>query len=58
MYCHYSHPQFGGMNLVMQEGEENEMAPLPTNFNIENMITTKYVISGSILRALTLSAYH
>lgn len=32
MHCHYSHPQFGGMNLVMQEGEENDMAPLPTNF--------------------------
>lgn len=32
MHCHLQHHQFEGMNLVMQEGDVHEMAPLPTNF--------------------------
>lgn len=32
MHCHLAHHQSDGMNLVMQEGEIQEMAPLPPNF--------------------------
>lgn len=32
MHCHLAHHQSDGMNLVMQEGEIQEMAALPPNF--------------------------
>lgn len=32
MHCHLAHHQSDGMSLVMQEGEIQEMAPLPPNF--------------------------
>lgn len=50
MHCHFAHHQFEGMNLVMQEGEIHEMAPLPSNFPTCNNFRVNLNQFYSILR--------